>query len=71
VKIPGWLVLERHTGECVFLSLPDGRRIIIRITHTSRGKAKLAFLAPRDVAILRDDAARRTASPDDARKEEA
>lgn len=50
------LVLERDEGRKIHILLEDGRKIIICLTKvTSSHSAKIGFVAPRTMRILRDE----------------
>ena len=54
------LVLTRRRGEWVHLLCPDGTEIRLVVVSAEGGTVRLAFDAPAEVAIVRDDARRRT-----------
>ena len=53
------LVLSRHVSERVILRLPDNREIVVsveKIDHSGgRLRAKLGFVASKDVVIIRQE----------------
>lgn len=56
----GWLVLTRRPGERVTLTVPAGTEsttIVVDFNgfHKSGGAIRMAFFAPRAVAIERDE----------------
>jgi len=56
------LVLTRTESEAVVLAV-DGRRIRIEVARIARGEVRLAFDAPEDVAIWREEAIERADPP--------
>ena len=54
------LVLTRRRGEWVHLLCPDGTEIRLVVVAAEGGTVRLGFDAPPAVAIVRDDAHRRT-----------
>lgn len=49
------LVLSRHVNERVFLTLPDGRQIVVTLVRTGWEKVRIGFDAPPDVTIHREE----------------
>lgn len=47
------LVLSRHEGQEVVMTLPDGRRIVVTVTAITGETVKMGFTAPKDVQIYR------------------
>lgn len=65
------LFLERNVGESVTVELPTdlakllslrGAKLHITVSHITERIVELAFRGPKDMAIVRDDAKKRTAS---------
>lgn len=59
------LVLKRRTQERVIITLPDGRRITVKLCEVDRNYARLGFDAPTDIRIDREEiaAAKERTSP--------
>ena len=49
------LVLSRRIGESVVLNPGTPDAITVTVVEVDRGKVRLAFAAPRDVSILRQE----------------
>jgi carbon storage regulator CsrA len=49
------LKLTRKTGESVFLQLPSGEAIEVKVLSNRHGQVKLGFNAPKSVDIQRDN----------------
>ncbi len=50
------LALTRKQNERVFIILPDGRQVVVSIVEIAdRGKVRLGFAAPNDIAINREE----------------
>lgn len=49
------LVLSRKKSERVFVTLPDGDRVVVAVVKIRGDKVRLGFDAPADVIIARDD----------------
>lgn len=45
------LVIERHIGEELLLTGPNGLVIRIKLTRIGGGKAELGITAPRDIIV--------------------
>ena len=54
------LVLTRRKGEWLRLLCPGGVEVRLAVASVNGGTVRLAFDAPPEVAIVRDDARRRT-----------
>ena len=48
------LALTRREGESIFLFV-DGKTIKVKLSYADYGEARLAFDAPEDVKILREE----------------
>jgi carbon storage regulator len=53
------LVLSRHRGENVILTLPDGRRMTVGVVDIRGDKVRIGFHCPPDVAVHREEVQRR------------
>lgn len=54
------LVLSRNIDQKIFIILPDLRQIEVMLVDVSHsGRARLGFVAPPDILILRDDVVRK------------
>lgn len=51
------LVMSRQLHERIRIKLPDGRFIWVQVALIDRAKVRLAFDAPRDVQIDREEIA--------------
>ncbi len=49
------LVLTRELEDSVYIDLPDGRTISIKVVQLRGDKVRLGFDAPKDVLIRRDN----------------
>jgi carbon storage regulator CsrA len=58
------LVITAKEGESIIVPFDDGTELVIRLIHTTRGKAKIGFAAPTDVRIYREDVWRRIQAED-------
>ncbi len=47
------LVLSRHSGESVIVTLPDGRTITFLVCRIQEGRIKVGIDAPKDIMIMR------------------
>lgn len=52
----GWLTLARKINEPIFLTMPDGMAIEMRIVDVRGNTVRTSWLAPKDVKIYRHDA---------------
>lgn len=48
------LVLMQKPGEKVILTLPDGTEIEVTLLGIDRGRARMGYCAPREIAIDRE-----------------
>ncbi len=51
------LALTRKEGEAVHLDLPNGDRVTVHVLIVRGNEVRLAFDAPRDIAIWREEIA--------------
>ena len=49
------LSLSRYNGQAVHITMPDGRKIIVRVFQIREGRCKVGIQAPSDVKILREE----------------
>ncbi len=49
------LVLSRKTSESIVITMTDGRQILVTVMETRGDKVRLAFYAPADVVIDRQE----------------
>lgn len=49
------LVLSRHVGEELYLSLPNGTEIVVKVQSLTQGRVRLVVAAPRVVQIVRGE----------------
>lgn len=49
------LALERKQGQAVILELSDGAEIRVEVARVHGDKIRLAFSAPREIAIRREE----------------
>lgn len=49
------LILTRKTGESIILKLEDGRQIKVTLSEIRRNQARIAFDAPLEIEILREE----------------
>lgn len=49
------LVLTRHVGQSVYLQTADGQVIKVTVNEFERGRVRIGFTAPQDIAIHRDE----------------
>ena len=50
------LVLGRYPGQRIYLTTPEGREIVVQVIGIDKeGQIKLAFDAPREVVIEREE----------------
>lgn len=49
------LVLSRHVGEELYLSLPNGTEIVVKVQSLTQGRVRLVVAAPRAVQIARGE----------------
>lgn len=54
------LVLTREAGESVLI----GENVVVTILSVQRGQVRVGITAPREVEILRDEVAERSAAPE-------
>ena len=57
------LVLRRQRGEEVWITLEDGRRIVVTVLECDRGAARLGFVAPASVKVHRREVEERGTGP--------
>lgn len=63
------LVLKRAVRENTIIKLPDGREISVILTEiVSSSQAKIGFIAPPDVIILREEVIKRMEKEEKQRK---
>jgi carbon storage regulator len=55
------LVLTRKEGQRIEIKTEGGARIVVTLLEANHMKARIGIEAPREVAILRDDAKKREA----------
>ena len=53
------LVLMQKPGETVIITLPDGTDIRVTVIATERGRSRMGYDAPRNIAIDREKIYRR------------
>jgi sRNA-binding carbon storage regulator CsrA len=51
---PG-LLLDRKVGQSVILQLPDSGQVIVTLTESKHGRAKIHLAAPPAVVIYREE----------------
>jgi sRNA-binding carbon storage regulator CsrA len=49
------LVLSRQPGERVLIRCPDGTVLAVTVVEASHGRLRLAFAAPPDCVIVREE----------------
>ena len=54
------LVIGCAIDEDVFLTLPDGRQVVVAVLHIGENKCRVGIKAPLDIQILRSGAIKRT-----------
>jgi carbon storage regulator CsrA len=52
----GWLTLARKINEPLFLTMPDGTQVEMRIVEVRGNTVRTSWLAPKSVKIFRHDA---------------
>ncbi len=52
----GWLTLARKINEPLFLTMPDGTQVEMRIVDVRGNTVRTSWLAPKTVKIFRHDA---------------
>lgn len=60
------LILTRHVGDRVRITLPDGRHMWVVYLADHFGKIRLGFDAPKDVIIVREEVLKRKEGTDNA-----
>lgn len=50
------LWLKRRLGEAITITTPQGQKITVVLGETRGNQTDIGFDAPRDIAIVRDDA---------------
>ena len=58
----GWLTLARKINEPLFLTMPDGTQVEMRIVDVRGNTVRTSWLAPKSVKIYRHDAKQATDS---------
>lgn len=61
------LVLTRRTNEELVITLGK-QRVVVRVVDVSRDRARLGIIAPREVAVHREEVARRIAQEEAQRE---
>ena len=56
------LILSQKPGEPIYLTLPDGRKVVLHLLAVGGDRVRIGIEAPRDVVILRDDAKKKEGS---------
>ncbi len=49
------LLLTRKLGEEIYITLPDGRLVVVAVTMIDRGRCRLGVQADRDIQIDRKE----------------
>lgn len=49
------LVLSRGTGDEIFITTPQGDRIIVKVVESNRGHMRLGITAPKHIKIFRGE----------------